>query len=503
MDDAAKIKAFWALAAVMIVATVARVSVVVTCTYILHPDETFQYFEQAHRIVFGAGVVPWEYHDGIRSWLLPGVIAGLMRVTALFSDNPRSYILAARLASIALSLAVPYVAYRVAERDFGQGSAVVVGLLCALWYDAVYFAPVVMTEEQATHLALLALWFSQPRAGSATTDRHRAALAGALLGLAVCLRFQYGPPLAGAMLWQLRRDRPGLLVVAVSAFAVVAVGSGLLDLITWDAPFQSIWLNLERNTLNGVSSAISREPWFYMPAYFIVDGGILLPVFIGLWFLGARRFPALAIAAISTVVLHTLMPHKELRFIYLAIAVTPILIGLGVAELLSWPILRHRHGVTAGACVVVVLTAGMQCLVATSGALPPESLRIDRSTSDAFLAAHEVPELCGLGVRALSVYWTGGYTYLHRDVPIYYETFERAQHVEDFDFRFTLSVIQQGKEVSQHPDNEFAAASMFFNVMIAPNGEQLPGFSSIGCYGTDSRYHVEVCLFRRPGECRT
>ena len=40
-------------------------------------DEIFQTVEPAHRLVFGYGLVPWEFQLGMRSWLLPGVIAGL------------------------------------------------------------------------------------------------------------------------------------------------------------------------------------------------------------------------------------------------------------------------------------------------------------------------------------------------------------------------------------------------------------------------------------------
>ena len=40
-----------------------------------HPDESIQYLEQAHRIVFGYGVVPWEFRYFIRSWLIPLALA--------------------------------------------------------------------------------------------------------------------------------------------------------------------------------------------------------------------------------------------------------------------------------------------------------------------------------------------------------------------------------------------------------------------------------------------
>jgi len=35
------------------------------------------------------------------------------------------------------------------------------------------------------------------------------------------------------------------------------------------------------------------------------------------------------------------------------------------------------------------------------------------------LAAHERPDLCGLKIEAVHLAWTGGFTYLHRPVPLY------------------------------------------------------------------------------------
>ena len=40
-----------------------------------HPDEIYQTQEQAHRLVYGYGIVPWEFRDGVRSWILPGLLA--------------------------------------------------------------------------------------------------------------------------------------------------------------------------------------------------------------------------------------------------------------------------------------------------------------------------------------------------------------------------------------------------------------------------------------------
>jgi len=58
-----------------------------------------------------------------------------------------------------------------------------------------------------------------------------------------------------------------------------------------------------------------------------------------------------------------------------------------------------------------------------------ESLRPNASAYDDFgdlnrllIAAHRLPDLCGLKVEAVHLAWTGGYTYLHRNVPLYPHT---------------------------------------------------------------------------------
>src|SRR5262250_3404042 len=43
------------------------------------PDEIYQSLEPAHRLVFGYGLIPWEFVQGARSWALPGLVAGLLK----------------------------------------------------------------------------------------------------------------------------------------------------------------------------------------------------------------------------------------------------------------------------------------------------------------------------------------------------------------------------------------------------------------------------------------
>jgi GPI mannosyltransferase 3 len=76
---------------VFAVAFAARLPPVFVFPGINHPDEVFQTLEQAHQVVFGTGLVPWEFVYGTRSWVLPGVLAGLMMLASPLGGGPSFY----------------------------------------------------------------------------------------------------------------------------------------------------------------------------------------------------------------------------------------------------------------------------------------------------------------------------------------------------------------------------------------------------------------------------
>src|SRR3569623_3311275 len=93
----------------------------------LWPDEIIQSLEQAHRVVFGRGVLPWEFRDATRSWLFPGALAAIMKLVSVFSAAPIAYLAACATALSLLSLAPVWVAIRTALQPFGLRGALVAG----------------------------------------------------------------------------------------------------------------------------------------------------------------------------------------------------------------------------------------------------------------------------------------------------------------------------------------------------------------------------------------
>jgi len=483
-----------ALPAVLLTAFAIRAVAVWTQTYVLYVDETFQYLEQGHRLAFGSGLLPWEFQDGVRSWLLPSLIAGVMRLTSAITDDPLVYIRLIRLLCVALSLAVVLTGFRAGQRRDGMTGAIVTGGFCAIWFDLIYFSPAVLTEVLSAHCAILAICLGEQ---TPPLPRNRLLAIGGLFGLAFCLRYQYAPALLAAMLWRYRLLWPCWRWLLAGGAAIVLPVAGVLDALTWGSPFQSIWLNFLRNSVQGVSAGMGVEPaWFYLS---YLDVALrALPVLGFLAVLGAIRMPALGLAAAVTVLEHSLVPHKEVRFIYLALAVAPILIGLGFTG-----VMRHlspRMDRRFAAAAFLLASAGLSWWTGTV-ALGPR-WQFDRANTLAFLAAHDEPGLCGLAVRDVWFWESGGYTYLHRDVPVWFAADDPGLTLPGTDRPTSLIVMRGGHPVPRIAADRLGAASARYSHMIANRGDGEPGYEPVACFDDVARHgQPELCLFRRAGGC--
>jgi hypothetical protein len=191
--------------------------------------------------------------------------------------------------------------------------------------------------------------------------------------------------------------------------------------------------------------------------------------------------------------MHNLLPHKEVRFIYLTLAAAPILIGLGATHVLG--LLAARHGpraITFGAALFLATSVVLTTYIATG---PLSGLWwIQRGMVHAFLAAHREPDLCGLQVRDIPSWRSGGYTYLNRDVPLMFDPYIPEVRQKGFPFPLRYVVEREGGPVSQ-------LRSPYSHV-IAEAAHRPAGFSPIVCFPDDARgEEPELCLFRRPGGC--
>jgi GPI mannosyltransferase 3 len=411
------------LAVVLLVGGVLRLWLGIRLDDVYWSDETYKSLEQAHRLVFGYGIVPWEFTDGANNWAWPAVLAGIFKFASVVGlSHPSEYIGLARVVLAAAGVATAFASFRLA-RSYGASTftASAGAALFALAAPAIYFAPRALSETASTLPVALGLALAlQPRA------RPRQVCAGAsLLGLAVMLRF-LNAFFAVALVVMLiaRRDRRAA-VTAGTTLLVWALAFGMLDWLTWGGWFHSAITYLRFNLVEGRASGWGTSPfgyyWDVLLGSFGAPAAILL---VALCLLSVRRAPGLFLTAAIFVLAHSYVPHKEGRFLLPVLAVLCSLAAIGLEELgrLTGRFTRRA----AMAAILVTITFSTVHLpdltyadVGQSG-FPPALSAYGRGAEATrlLLKAHSVPDLCGLRIEGITWVFTGGYTWLHRQVPL-------------------------------------------------------------------------------------
>jgi hypothetical protein len=465
-----------ALASILAIALAIRVLVAWQMPSQCWPDEIYQSLEQAHRVVFGRGVIPWEFDEGTRSWVFPGMLAGVMKATSWVSSSATAYLIACATLLSAISLAGVWAGFRWAERVFGLRGAVITGVTCAVWYELVYFAPKAMPEVVAGGVLAAGVLFANRE------PTRRNLLAGALLlALAAMLRIQLAPAAGVCFLYMLRHAPWRLRGEALAVAASVALAFGIVDALTWGTPFGSFIGNIRANLVEGRSRDYGMAPWYaYFQCYALLWSWLGIAI-VGLAVLGARRAPLAGVAALLVLLVHIPIAHKEYRFLYPALVLVVMLAGMGLAEIVEY-IAKRRDARTANLATVAVLAAVLTASLTRAndfydpGAVfqlgpkgHPNLLWTERA---GYLRASrwiaEQPHVCGIALVALHWGQTGGYAYMHQDAPL-------------------LEAMSSQRLTELTP---------YVNVLMArPDlAKQLGPFTAQACWNT-------ACVYTRPGGC--
>ena len=422
---------------VLALAFAARAAVALSGDFTLHPDEIMQYLEPAHRLVFGNGIVAWEYFYGARSWLVPGMIAGVLKLFDVAGlGQPFWYVGGVKLMFCAISLGIPAGMYFFARRHFSETAARVALLAGAFWYDLVVFAHKPMTEFVATAmlLALLALCIHPAANGTRT-----AWLAALLAVLAGAVRLQYAP-LAFVLLglFFLRTGKKWQLMLAAAVFFLAV---GIFDMVTWNLAagsfgeatwdrglFHSYRTNIEVNLARGKSLATIHPTWQYLPWLMYASAGLsLLCVAVALR--EPRRYGLMLALVMLVVLIHAMQTHKEYRFIFVVI---PLWLLIGADLVTRFAAGAYQKRLWSGTVAVVftaVSSAGLLEALPYQNHLyqgiysrPPERLGFIRGQYPIFAVYRYLAGTPGVAALAHpgKVYFaTPGYYYLHHKIPFY------------------------------------------------------------------------------------
>jgi len=469
------------LGIVILLALLLRVSVAFAFPNILWSDEIFQTLEPAHRLTYGNGIVTWEFRRGTRSLVFPGILAGVMRLTDWMGDGSSGYLAGVTIFLCLLSLIPILVALLWGYRTSGLIAAILSAGICSIWFELVYFAPKAFNEVVAAYLLLAGVYLGVH--GRVFQPRMRLFLAGCLCGSAIALRIHLLPAVVFAMVYICRKDWRARWVPMVAGILGPILAFGVVDAFTWSYPFQSFWQNVWVNVVLGKSEQYGVSPWYgYLSFLRNSWSWALVPITL-LAIVGARRSPILAWLVIVIVLSHSVLAHKEYRFIYPALPMILILAGLGTAELVT----RWRLRWSSPRVMVIAVLVCLILWTSTSAILAsrfdptrkttlsilwaaPETTYWQRFSGNllAFQKLSTEQTLCGVGLLGINWYRSGGYTYLHRDVPIF--------------------LVEQ--------DTDFNQLAPSFNYLVATVSvpRQHQDYVLQGFWGT-------TCLYKRPGSC--
>ncbi|KAG9352203.1 hypothetical protein JZ751_020616 [Albula glossodonta] len=312
------------------------------------PDEYWQSLEVSHLMVFKYGYLTWEWTEGIRGYAYPLFFASMYKILHLLSYDivqllvwlPRVvHALLAALADIKLFSLVQ----RLENPDVTKWT-----YFCQLcsWFTW-YCCTRTLTNTMETVLTTMALHY-YPLPGSKTYSSSKYLT---LVALAILVRptaLIVWLPLLGWHFWQ-EGDKLKLLTHHAFPIGVITLGSStLIDCMLY-GQWTLVQLNfLKFNVLHNVAEFYGSHPWhWYLTQGFAVVLGPHLPFLFHGCTLTPKRYRILLVTVVWTIMVYSLLAHKEFRFIYPVVPLCMVFCGFSLASLKAWR--------KPAACALVVL----------------------------------------------------------------------------------------------------------------------------------------------------
>lgn len=455
-----------------------RVAIMMVTAY-HHADEVWQYIEPAYGVVTGEDWIrTWDIRSGIRSWLIPILLVAPVWLGHVLAPEALLHIHLARLVMVIASLGTVWAAWSLGQR-VSRRHAVVAAFVAAIWVDFAYFAP--RTSSDALALSLLLPAIALLYRFRERFDPWQGVLAGLLLGLGFVVRFPLGPAIGILMLWAGRTEiRRGWLPLAIGFTLGIACDIAA-NLVMGQVPLQWIVRNLFANVVQQRSHAFGVE----VPQWYLMVLGwewqyiaaVLLPAIV----IGARRFPVLLVTALVVIATHSLIAHKEYRFILLGVCLLVLLASVGSVDLADGFARKCRRN-HVGRPTLVALSLLWLAATGVVGATEPFKINwgIGKTPIRALATARKQPGFCGLATYRIRDTPFVSRAYLGSDVPV-------------------LLIDGAGAQA------DVFAAQTAFNVVIAPAEymRELPStYRFKGCMSpTKPLFEQQYCVLARPRPC--
>jgi hypothetical protein len=381
-----------------------------------HPDEHQQYLEQAHRLAFGYGMQFWEQERGLRNLVYPSFLALILRsMVALGIDAPLVQAALLRwLLAVATWTALSLLAVKL-HRQGRAAAALTLLAVAGLSPDMVYISVRLLSENAMMLPLCIGLLCMESWPGAA----------GLCWGLMFAIRFQSAfliIPLIGVCCLDDLRDpcvtlrqfwRGRSVRMSLGCLTAVFMLVGVVDRLTLGGWFHSPIYYFHACIVEGQARRFGVDPWYrylHWARILLWQTSVLC---IPLLVIGSVRAWRYGIVALGFFAAHSMVAHKEIRFMWAALPVVLLCLAAGTECVWQWRVrLSWRVAVTALIAITFLVGFGTR------------SKKLDwnkdpfRSSALALAWVGRQSDLTGVALTGVGKENAGNYFYLHHNVPL-------------------------------------------------------------------------------------
>lgn len=287
----------------------------------IHADEYFQLIEFAQYRLgnTSAGDLPWEFHEQMRPTIQVWLVVTIIKVLSFLQlEDPFAIALLLRLISgvgtwwIIRKFNRLIVARHFRDDEFAR--------LFQMGSYFIWFVPMAGAHFSSESFSAIFLLMGLYPLLRDPEDRRGILWAGLFLGLSFQCRYQIGISVAAVYFWLWLVARVPVARIAGSALVLVGTAAFglLLDSCFYGEFVLAPFNYLKQNLVEGKASSFGTEPWFYYLTHFSFSRpviGIPLMLFF-LRGLVPLRMHLFTWVILPFVLVHSLIAHKEMRFLF-------------------------------------------------------------------------------------------------------------------------------------------------------------------------------------------
>ncbi len=287
--------------------------------------------------MYDSSYLSFQFHSMLRSWLHPLLYIWPSKIYLFFFNyNPFTLALLYRLISSVIGISSLWVLYKAFSKRFQDTFPERFQDTFFFFAGSLWFLPFLHARTSNENLCASFFIFALYYLIQESTWKN-AIYAGALFGVSFVLRFQMALMIAPTVLWFLIFERYSFkkyLVLTLSFFAVVGFSAAIDSYYYGEfsfTPYNYFYVNLVQK----YAAQFGVTPWYDYFVQSFKDGAPPLSLFfISVYFILWIRFPKslLTWMTLPFLVAHSLIGHKEFRFIFPMIFFLPLILAFLVCE---------------------------------------------------------------------------------------------------------------------------------------------------------------------------